>query len=451
MKDSAIQPEVHEMIEAKDFAALKATVGGMEIHDLAELLGELEGEDLAVVFRLLPQEQAATVFGDLEIAEQEQLLSLLSSEKVATILNEMPPDERTELLEELPGELAQRLLNSLRGEELKIARSLLAYPEGSVGRLMTPEYVAVRPDWTIEQVFAHIRKVAAAKETVNVIYVVDDRWKLLDEIHLQDVVLADPQSTVADLMDEQFTSLVAAEESSDAVDLFRKYDAIVLPVVDRRGTLAGIVTVDDVLELAEEEDTEDFQKISGVSALESGYFDTSFWMLVRKRLPWLVLLLAAEVLTVVALSGFEHLAIFAILAVFVPLINSPAGNAGSQMAGLIIRGLAVNEMELTDWKKVLAREAPLGLAMGAALGAIGYPVALIFGRPQAVAAAVALAITSAVTCANIFGVMFPFFFKRIGFDPAVSSGPFIASVMDVTAIIIYFSIAVGIISAVGGL
>jgi len=458
--DSVLQPEIHELVEQKNFTALKSALRDMEVHDVTDLLGALEGEDLAMVFRLLPRDKAADIFGDLEIEQQEELLDTLSSEKVAAILNDMPPDERTELLEELPGGLAQRLLNSLRGEELNVARNLLAYPEDSIGRLMTPEYVAVRPEWTIREVFEHFRKVAPAKETLNVVYVVDGKGKLLDEIRLEQVVLADPEQKVEGLMDGQVASLHAGDDQEASVELFMKYEAVALPVVNSQGILVGIVTVDDVMEVAEEEGTEDFQMMVGMAALEASYFGTGYWAMLRKRLPWLAMLLAAQMFTTVALLGFDKLPLFAVLVLFVPLINSPAGNTGTQMAGLMIRGLAVAEIALHDWWRVLVRELLNGATLGLSLGVLGFlaarafstfvevPVGTVHPNPLHIAVSVSLAITIAVTLANIIGSMLPFVFKRVGMDPAVTSGPFIASLMDVTGIMVYFSLATAILAIV---
>jgi magnesium transporter len=451
MLGRAIQPEIEQLIGTKSFAQLKGAVAQMEVHDLAELLAELKDENLALVFRLLPHGCAAEVFGDLPLERQGELLETLSSEKVATILNEMPPDERTELLEELPGELVQRLLNALRGDQLKIARSLLNYPEDSIGRLMTPEYVAIRSGWGLAKVFEHIRNVGADRETVNVVYVVDDRWNLRDELTLEQLVLADPGATVADLMDEQCASLNAWEDQEEAIDQFRKYDALALPVVDSRGVLVGIVTVDDVMDVVEEEHTEDFQKMAAVATLESAYFQTSVPRMLAKRLPWLVLLFLAEILTVVALSSYQaqmDKALLAMMVGFVPLINACAGNTGSQMAGLMIRGFAVAELEMKDWHRVLTREFLQGAALGLVLGAMGFATALAFGKPIGLAIGVMVALVSVMTLANIMGSMLPFFFKRVGVDPAVTSGPFIASLMDVSAILIYFTVAAGILALV---
>ena len=462
MLNNILKPEIKQLIEAKDFAALKAMTGGMDSHDLAELLGELDGQDMAVVFRLLPKDLAAETLGNMEIEQQEELVSLMSSERLSAILNDMAPDERTELLEELPGEMAQRLLNTLRGDQRDVALRLLAHPEDSIGRLMTPEYLAVKSEWTVQKVFDHIRSVGADKETLNVIYVVDAEWKLLGTLSLEQIVLAEPGELVADVMAPQPPALQANDDQESAVEIVKKYDVVALPVVDSRHILLGIVTVDDVLDVVEEENTEDFQKMSGMGALEYSYFGTGFFGMVRKRLPWLALLLLAQMLTTLALTkfqlSFEHVHLFAALVIFMPLINSPAGNTGSQAAGMMIRGLAVQEVGLADWRRVLLRELGRGLTMGVVLAAMGYTAAMIFGRLlggsetvaenlRQIALSVAVAITAAVTLANLVGAMLPFCFKKLGLDPAVTSGPFIASTMDVLGIVIYFSTASALLTA----
>ncbi len=457
MLTNIIQPEIEQLLTDRKFSTIKSMLASMDEADVVELLNCLTDDDMAMVFRLLAREAAAEVFGDLEIDRQEKLLTLLSSAKITKVVNDMAPDERTELLEELPGQLAQKLLNSLSGDQRKIAHNLLAYPEDSIGRLMTTEYVAIRSDWTIARVFDHIRKVGHSKETLNMIFVVDSHWKLLGDIALEDVVLADPESDVSELFDDHTMALEARDDKEVSVEAFRKYGAVALPVVDGVGTLVGIVTVDDVMDVAEEETTEDIQKMAGMAALEYSYFATGFVKMIVKRLPWLVMLLAAQMLTTLALTQFQNtFAMFSVLVVFMPLINSPAGNTGAQAAKLMIRGLAVQEITMKDWRRVLTHELLRGLLLGVVLAAVGFLAAMLFGpmlqshtpiNIQRIAISVAIAITAAVTLANLIGAMLPFIFKLVGMDPAVTSGPFIASTMDVLGIIVYFTTATMLVGA----
>jgi magnesium transporter len=458
----AIQPEIRELIEKKNFATLKQALAGLEAADVAELAGELEGQDLGVVFRLLSRDKAAEVFARLPLEGQEGLLGILSGDALAGILNNMPPDDRTELLEELPEDVAGRLIGSLSRDERKVAIDLLQYPEDSIGRLMTPEFVVIKVGWTIAAVLEHIRKVAPEKETLNVIYVVDERGRLIDDLPLEDLVLADPAETVGEIIDRHPVSLSALADREEAVGVFKKYDAVALPVVDEREVLVGIVTIDDVMDVQEAENTEDFLKSVAVVGLEEPYFATTYPEMLWKRLPWLALLFAAELLTVLALTSFERgleAAVFALVVLFMPLINATAGNTGSQMAGLIIRGLAVREIGPGDWLRVLGRELALGVTMACLLGALGVGASMVIFRYGSGGAGAALqgqlvnalgvgvSIAAAVMVANLAGAMIPLLFKRLGLDPAVTSGPFLASIMDVTGVLIYFSIASAILVA----
>ena len=463
MLGDAIQPEIRELIQQKQFAELKHVLCELDVHDVADLLGTLQGRELGVAFRLLSRNRAAEVFANLELEQQEDLLSILTSEDLAGILNAMPPDDRTSLLEDLPEQIARRLIASLRPDEREVAEELLQYPEDSIGRLMTPEYVAVRADWTVQQVLNHIRKVAPEKETLNMLFVVDEAGKLLDEVRLEDLVLADPEATVSKIREHNPAYLLATDDREQAVEVFKKYDEVALPVVEANGVLVGIVTHDDVMDVQEEEDTEDFHKMAGVVALEEPYFATTFFEMLRKRLPWLGLLFAAEMLTVLALTRFEQnldVRIFALIVLFMPLINATAGNAGAQMAGLVIRGLAVRELGPGDWLRILGRELTLGGTLGLCLGAMGVAAAwvmLSLGRANppaglellAKSAGVGISITAAVVFANLAGGMIPLLFKRIGLDPAVTSGPFLTSVMDISGVLIYFTIATGLLAALG--
>lgn len=445
-----MQLDIRELIEQKNFVVLKEAIQDLPSADIAEILEELEEDDEAVVFRILPRERAAEVFEYLPIEYQERLLQLLSKESVEEILNEMSPDDRTMLLEELPGEVTQRLLKVLSPEQRRIASTLLGYPEESVGRLMTPEYVAVRSYWTLQETLDFLRKTGEDRETLNVIYVVDERGYLIDDIKLRQVVLGKPESTIADLMDNSYVSLSATEDREVAVQTFKKYDRVALPVVDSEGKLLGIVTVDDMLDVAEEEATEDIQKMGGMAALDEPYLEIPLVSMIRKRAGWLVVLFLGEMLTTAAMGHFEEeIARAVVLALFIPLIISSGGNSGGQAATLVIRALALGEITLKSWWKIMRREVYSGLWLGGILGVIGYVRIVgwslfsdVYGpHAQLIGITVALALVFVVLCGTLSGSMFPLILRRLGADPAVSSAPFVATLVDVMGVIIYFTLA----------
>lgn len=450
----ALEPEIRELLASRDFATLKGALRELEDADVAELLEEFEPDEQALLFRLLPTGRATEVFSLLPTEVQGGLIERLGAASLANVFNQMSPDDRTGLLEDLPGELAQRMLATLQGEQRKIALDLLNYPEDSVGRIMTPEYVAVRPEWSASRVLEHIRGVVTQKETVNDIYVVDAKWKLLDHITLQDVVLARPDSTMEQLMSgpAEEPALRAADDRETAIELFKKYDMHVLPVVDAQNTLVGIVTSDDILDVVEEEDTEDFQKMAGVVALEDPYFQTGFLRMTGKRLPWLVFLMGAELLTAVAIMANEGALgeNIWLIVLFLPLVNASAGNVGSQMAGLVIRGLAVQEMELSDWFDICLRELKMGFVLGVILAALAAICPLLFGKPPEVSLILSTSMLLTLTLANLAGAMIPLGLKWLRLDPAVTSAPLIASIMDVMSAIIFFGTAVTFLRILGG-
>ena len=445
-----IRPDVAELIRNRNFNELREFLLELPVPDLAELLADSSPEDRAVLFRLLPRELAAETFEYLPFEAQEELLKGLGDEQVARVLDDVRPDDRTAFLEELPGQVTARLLNLLSPSERAVARSLLGYPEDSIGRLMTPDYVAVRQGWAMDQVLAHVRKFGSDSETLNVLYVVDEGGKLLDDVRIREVLLADADKRVGDLMDGEFVVLNATDDQETAVAAFRRYDRTALPVVDSAGVLVGIVTVDDVLDVAEEEATEDIQKLGGSEALEEPYLAVGLSTLVRKRATWLIVLFLGEMLTATAMAFFEaEIARAVVLALFVPLIISSGGNSGSQAATLIIRALALGEVTLLDWWSIARREVMAGVALGTILGAIGFLRIAVWSAFSNVygphwlmiALTVAATLLGVVLWGTLVGSMFPLLLKRLGADPATSSAPFVATLVDVTGLVIYFSVA----------
>ncbi|GMV95799.1 MAG: magnesium transporter [Phycisphaerae bacterium] len=445
-----VGPDIAEMIQNRQFLELRRALLALPPESVGEIFTDLPAQDVAVLFRILPRDRAADIFEYLPVETQEELLRNLGREEVAAVLNEMAPDDRTALLEELPGPVTQRLLALLSPEERQIATALLGYPEDSVGRIMTPDYVAVREGWTVAEVLDHIRKVGRDKETLNLIYVVDDRGTLIDEIRLRELILADPAAPLTSLMNRQFSALSTHQDQEEAVDAFKRLDRIALPVVDSAGHLVGIVTVDDVMDVAEEEATEDIQKMAAVEALDLPYLKTGLLSMVRKRAVWLSALFLGEMLTATAMGHFEEeISRAVVLALFIPLIISSGGNSGSQAASLVIRSLALGEVRLRDWWRVLLREVASGLALGCVLGSIALCRILLwpwrhetYGEHYVlVAVTVAVSLIGVVLYGTLTGAMLPILLRRIGMDPAVSSAPFVATLVDVSGIVIYFSIA----------
>lgn len=438
------------LIAARDFGALREETRNWPAGDLAELMEPLAAETEAVVFRLLPREQAAEVFTYLSDKRQTELLKAMAREDVADILNAMDPDDRTSLLEELPANAIQHMLNLLSPEERQVAAQLLGYREDSVGRLMTPDFVRIRSEWTVDRALDHIRRYGRDSETMSMIYVINEQGRLCDDLRIRQILLAAPETLISDLMDSRFAALKATDDRETAVEMFKETDLSALPVTDTQGALLGIVTVDDILDVAEEEATEDFQKMGGSEALDEPYMKIALPSMVRKRATWLVILFLSEMLTATAMGRFENeIAKAVVLSIFVPLVISSGGNSGSQASTLIIRAMAVGEVHLADWWRVMRREFLSGLSLGLILGAIGvirisawHYLFHSYGEHWfLLAVTVGLALVGIVLWGSLSGSMLPFLLRRIGLDPATSSAPFVATLVDVSGLIIYFSVA----------
>ncbi len=451
------------MIEARNFAALREVFREWPPADVAEVILDLPEDEQVIIFRVLPHDLAADVFEYLDFDAQEQLLRAMAHEQVVGILNEMAPDDRTALLEELPSAAARQLIRLLTPEERRVATALLGYPEDSVGRLMTPDFIAVHEDWTVQQVLDYVREHGRDSETLNFVYVVDDRGKLIDDVRMREFLLRPLTAKVSDIRDQTFGALNVTDSQQDALNVFRKYDRAALPVVDSNGVVVGIVTADDMLDVAEEEATEDIQKFGGMEALDEPYMRIPLWRMVRKRAGWLIVLFLGEMLTATAMASYqEELAKALVLALFLPLIVSSGGNSGSQASTLMIRAMALGEVTLRDWWRVMSREVQAGLSLGVILGVIGVVRVAIWAiigeqylhrQPYGphwplVALTVGISLVGVVIWGTLSGSMLPFLLRRIGADPATSSAPFVATLVDVTGLIIYFSIALVIMRGV---
>jgi len=442
--------ELAAVVRTRDYPRLRDLIRNRPADSLATMLGDLTIEDQVVVFRLLPRKDAAAAFEYLTHDEQERLLKAMAQEDVAALLNEMAPDDRTMFLEELPAPVTRQLLALLTPEERAIARTLLGYPEGSIGRLMTPAYIAVGEHWRIQEVLDFIREHGRDSETLDVIYVLDEHGRLIDDIGIRELLLTPPTGRVSELMDRRHVALKATDDQATAVAEFRSHDRTALPVTDTAGMLIGIVTIDDVLDVAEARTTEEIQRIGGSEALDEPYMVISFPRMIQKRAGWLTALFLGEMLTATAMGVFEaEIERAVVLALFVPLIISSGGNSGSQASTLVIRALALGEVALRDWWRVARREIGAGLALGGILGTIGFlrisvwsAFSTIYGPHWLLVAwTVGLALVGIVLWGTLVGSLLPFALRRLGFDPATSSAPFVATLVDVTGLIIYFSVA----------
>ena len=449
-----VKTEISALIARKDLAALKKYLEPWLPMDLAPLIAELPVEELAALFRVGSRELDATIFTYLPIESQKKLLKVINQAQAAALLNALPPDDRTAFLNELPLDVAMQMLSMLTPDERQVAQSLLAYPEHSVGRMMTLDFVAVRPEWSVRQALDYIREHGYDRETLNMVYVVDEGGHLIDDVRVRRFLLSPLDRPVRELLDGNYTMLSPMDDREKALGLFKKFDRVALPVVDEARKLIGILTVDDMLDVAEEEATEDIQKLGGSEALDEPYITIALHRMVKKRASWLVILFLGEMFTATAMAYFEdELKRAVVLTLFIPLITSSGGNAGSQASTLVIRALALGEFKLRDWWRVMRREIGAGFALGLILGAIGFLritvwslFSNIYGEHWLlVASTIGVTLVGIVMWGSLMGSMLPLLIKRCGFDPATSSAPFIATLVDVTGLIIYFTVALVIL------
>ncbi|MEM9066488.1 MAG: magnesium transporter [Planctomycetota bacterium] len=449
-----LTPEIKGLLAERELHELRRALDPLAPADIADILAELLFDDPtegAVVFRLLRREHAGDVFAELTGEEQAALIAELGAGRTLRLLESMDADDRAAALDEMPAAAAKRLLVALDPEDRREVQAILGYPPESVGRLMTPDYVRVRPEWSVARSLEHIRRYGKDAETVHWVYVIDDRGRLIDDLHIRTLLLADPVEDISTLMDSRYIALDAMDDQEEAVHIMNRYDRTALPVVDARGVLLGIVTIDDVADVAEEEATEDIQKLGGMEALENPYLKTALIEMIKKRGGWLCGLFVLQLLTIGVMGAFdEQLNAAVVIALFVPLIISSGGNTGTQAASLLIRALALHELSPGDWVRVLRKELLTGVLLGAVLGVLGAGSVLLLDAmdvtPTEHAArmglTVGLAVLGIVVWAVMLGSMFPLILSRMGFDPATISSPLVATVMDVSGLLIYFGVAV---------
>ncbi|HEY5464946.1 MAG TPA: magnesium transporter [Hanamia sp.] len=454
-EEISVQEKYEEILETGNDAVISEFLNQQNISDVAELIYENETKEIEI-FLQLSMPRALALFKILEHPTQKRIIKNLPPTKSAEILNEMQPDDRTSFFEDLPNEVVRELIKTLVPEERKITLSLLGYPENSVGRLMTPDYIYVYEYNTVAEVLNIIRGIGKNTETIDVIYVINNRGELLDDLRIREFILALPEKKVSEMMDGRFIELNVNDDQETASEVFKMNNRVALPVVDDYNVLLGIVTIDDVLWVAAEEFSEDVQKIGGAEALDMPYLETPFFHLVKKRVGWLTILFFGEMLTATAMAFYnDEMAKVIILTNFIPLIISTGGNSGTQASTLVIQAMALGEVKLSDWWRVMRREILSGLMLGVMLGCIGFlRISLwsfamhhgigkdIYGEHWALLAlTVWLSLIGVVLWGSLIGSMLPILLKRLGADPASSSAPFVATLVDVTGLIIFFNVA----------
>ncbi len=437
--------ELAELVEGRDWPGLRARLARLPVQDVAALMPDLTREQRVPLFRLLPRRRSAEVFSYLGPEQQDELIADLTNEETRRLLGHLPPDDRTALLQELPAEVTRRLLGLLSPAALRQARELLGYPPESVGRLMTPDYIAVQPQWTVARALKAIRAGARRGEPANVIYVVDAQGRLLGAVDLRRFILASPHTAVRRLVGGSPVQLSAFEDREAAVRAIQHYDLAAVPVVDSEGVLLGIVTVDDVMDVAEAEATEDFHKMGTVGALKGGVREASPWLLYRSRVSWLVLLVFANLLTGLGIAYYEA-TIEAVIALvfFMPLIVASGGNAGAQASTLMVRAIATGEARPQDLAHLLAKETAVSAALGVTMGLAIWGVGAIQGGTE-IGIAVALSMVCVVVVGSLFGMVLPFLLHRLRLDPAAASAPLVTSIADILGVLIYLAIATAIL------
>lgn len=434
-------PDLLELIENGRLNEVREFLTQQPAPEISDFLTVLDDKYRVLVFRILPRALADEVFSLLEPNFQETLLSEMTQDEIHAVISSLPPDDRTALFEELPAKVTQRLLALLSDQERKKALTLLSYPEGSVGRLMTDRYVMVRPEWTVEQALAHLRRFGVDSETLDMIYITDEQGRLVDDLRLHKLILSAPQTKVAELLDGRYVSLSTLDDREPAIQLFQKYDLYALPVVDPDRVLIGIVTLDDMLDVAEEEATEDFQKLATVSPFHVSLKEASIALLFRKRIGWLLALVAVNIISGAGIAMFESTIQAAIaLVFFLPLLIGSGGNAGSQASTLLVRAMATGDVHANDWWRLFIREigvsACIGLVMAATVFLLGY----VRGGIK-VAWVIAFSMFAVILMGSLVGTLLPMLLNKLRLDPATASAPLITSIADVLGILIYFSIA----------
>ena len=411
--------------------------------DIASWLEELDENNLLVVFRLLPKDLAAEVFSYVSKEQQEFIIESITDREIKSIIDELFLDDTVDLIEEMPANVVKKVLKNTSEERRKLINQFLKYPENSAGSLMTIEVVDLKKEMRVDQALNYIRRIGLDKETINVCYVMDKNRKLEGIIPIRKLILSEPDETIENIMETNIISVHTLDDQEDIANIFRKYDLLAIPVVDKEDRLVGIITIDDIVDIIEQENTEDFQRMAAMQPSDEEYLKTSVVELAKHRVTWLLILMLSATLTGSIIQKYQDvLYSVAILTSFIPMLMDTAGNAGSQSATLIIRGLALEEINLNDILRVMWKELRISILVGIVLAVVNFARILIMQQASVwVAATVSFSMIITVILAKVIGGSFPILAKKIGLDPAIMAGPLITTIVDALALTAYFSIA----------
>lgn len=434
---------VKELLENKQYTRLRQRIADMNIADIAVVMEELEEEELLKIFRILPKNMAADVFSYLEVENQQYIITSLSDREAANIINNLMADDATDLLEEMPANIVKKLLANASAEMRRDINHLLRYPEDSAGSIMTVEYVDLKENMTVEDAIQRIRKIGVDSETINICYVLDPKRTLVGTVALRYLLISEPDARIGDIMHENVIHLNTLMDQEEVARQFQKYDFIAMPVVDNECRLVGIITVDDVVDILQEEATEDIEKMAAIVPSDKPYMKTGIIETWKKRIPWLLLLMISATFTGKIITSFESaLSILPILTAFIPMLMDTGGNAGGQASVTIIRGLSLNEITYADMPKVIWKEIRVSILCGITLATAYYFKLLIFDKVGTmIALVVCFTLVVEVAIAKLIGCSLPVIAKRLGFDPAVMASPFITTIVDALSLMVYFTFA----------
>lgn len=435
--------EILDLLESKQYTVLRQRLSEMNEADIAVLMEELEEKIMLKIFRILPKDMAADVFSYMEFDSQQYIITSLSERDAAGIIDNLMADDATDLLEEMPANIVKRLLAAASPETRRDINHLLRYPEDSAGSIMTVEFVDLKENLTVEQAIQRIRSIGVDSETINICYVLDSRRKLIGTVALRYLLLSQPDEIIGDIMHENIISLTTLTDQEEVARQFKKYDFTAMPVVDNENRLVGIITVDDVVDILEQEAQEDIEKMAAIVPTDKPYMKMGVWETWKTRIPWLLLLMLSATFTGMIISSFEEaLSVYVILTAFIPMLMGTAGNAGGQASVTIIRGLSLNELAFRDMPKVMFKELKVSALCGITLAAANFVKLILFDKTGLeVALVVSITLLAVVIIAKLVGCTLPMFAKKIGFDPAVMASPFITTIVDAISLLIYFEIA----------